>query len=188
MTEATAAALRAPAAAPPPVDEFQALYRQHFGYVFNTLRRLVTGSSDAEDLCHEVFLVAYRRLAEYDRSRPIQPWLFGIAYRVASDFRRRARSRPEVLHDEPPELEDHQASSEAQLIESQRRQTVLKALDELDLEQRAAISLCDFDGLSGPEAAAALEIPLNTLYSRLRTARQQFSAAVRRRALIQGET
>jgi RNA polymerase sigma-70 factor (ECF subfamily) len=167
--------------------DFHGLYRECCGYVYNTLVRL-GAAGEAEDLSHEVFLAAFRRWSSYDRSRPPQPWLFGIAYRVASDFRRRAQSRREVLQDPPAcEYEDERAGGEAQLIEKQRRQTVLDALDELSLEQRAVLVMCDIEGHSAPEASDALQVPLNTTYSRLRVARQEFAAAIRRRAVVRGE-
>jgi RNA polymerase sigma-70 factor, ECF subfamily len=166
-------------------EDFQRIYKEGFGYVFNTLLRLGAGA-DAEDLSHEVFLTAYRKLASYDRARPLNPWLFGIAYRVASDFRKRSRTRREVF-EEPPDLPDERPGSEAQLMERQRRRVVLDALDELALEKRAVLVMCDLEGSSVPDAAEALKWQLNTAYSRLRVARLEFAAALRRRALVRGD-
>ena len=76
--------------------EFPAVYAAELGYVWNALRRLGVQERDLEDLCHDVFVVVFRNLDVYDARRPIRPWLFGIAFRVASDYRRSARHRREL--------------------------------------------------------------------------------------------
>ena len=75
----------------------RAVYDEHFDYVWHTLRRLGVRAADLEDLAHDVFVAFHRTRATYDPSRPIRPWLFGIAFRVSSDHRRRARHRYEVV-------------------------------------------------------------------------------------------
>ena len=77
--------------------ELGAIFDEHFDYVWATLRRLGVSEADREDLVHEVFLKVQSRLADYDDSRPLRPWLFGFAYRVAADHHRLARHRVEVL-------------------------------------------------------------------------------------------
>lgn len=161
-------------AAPPAfLDIFQAEY----SYVVNSLRRLSIKEVDVEDLAHEVFLVVHQKLATFDTSRPLRPWLFGIAFRAASDFRRLARHHREVSH-KHLEAEDDARPPDEQLYAHQARALVLRALDDLDLDRRAVLVMCDIDGLAVPEIARTLEIPLNTAYSRLRHARAQFTAAV----------
>jgi RNA polymerase sigma-70 factor (ECF subfamily) len=76
--------------------DFDEIYRRHFPYVWRTLRRLGVAPADVEDVAHEVFVVVHRRLADFDGQRPIKPWLFGIAFRLASEDRRRARRRFEL--------------------------------------------------------------------------------------------
>ena len=162
-------------------DDLAALYEQHFDYVWRSLRRLGVAPRDQEDLAHEVFLSYFRTRAGFDRSRPLRPWLFGIAFRVASDFRRLARNRLEVP--EGPSFMDpvdQTPDAEAQAVAAERRRLVLAALDGLSLEQRAVLVMHDIDGHSMPEIALALDVPLNTLYSRLRLGRAEFAKVVRR--------
>jgi RNA polymerase sigma-70 factor (ECF subfamily) len=156
----------------------RALYDAHIGYVWNSLRRLGIADADREDLCHEVFLIFFRGTS-FDPSRPLRPWLFGIAFRVASDFRRRARFRREIAApiDHAP---SRAPSADEALARKQARAMVEAALEALDLDQRAVFILHEIDGLPMPEIAAALEAPLNTLYSRLRLGRRKFEAAVQR--------
>ena len=166
------------AVAPPesrPVD-FDAAYRDHFRYVWGTLQRLGVRYDDLEDLAHDVFVIACRREASYDPSLPLRPWLFGIAFRVAAAQRRRARHSAEIATDH---LEVADAGGRADET-SARCQLVLRALAELNLDQRAVLLMHDLDGYTAAEIGRALDVPLNTVYSRLRLARARFALEARR--------
>jgi RNA polymerase sigma-70 factor (ECF subfamily) len=163
---------------PADAERFRDMYRAEAGYVLRSLRRLGASAADAEDLAHDVFVVAFRKLAEFDVTRPLKPWLFGIAYRVAAGHRRLARHGAEVPighHDAPggAALPDEQAAA------SERRELVLRALARRELPQRAVVVLHDLEGRAVPEIAATLDVNVNTVYSRLRLGREKFAAAVR---------
>jgi RNA polymerase sigma-70 factor (ECF subfamily) len=160
---------------------FRAVFESEFGYVWNTLRRLGVAERDAEDVAHDTFVVVHRRLGDYEPERPLRPWLFGIAYRTASDYRRLARHRHEVL-DEPSDLElvDDGPDAEERLADAEARALFMRTLDALSLDRRAVLVMHDIDGHPIPEVAAALSIPLNTAYSRLRLAREDFHAELER--------
>jgi RNA polymerase sigma-70 factor (ECF subfamily) len=170
------AAHQAPEVARP---SFRAIYEEEFDYLWHTLRRLGARPGDLEDTVHDVFVVVHRRLSDYDPGRPLRPWLFGIAYRVASERRRRGPQELPAGDDELVELPDEAPSAEARLAAEQARWRVHRALQALPLEQRAVMVMHDLDGCTAPEVAETLEIPLNTVYSRLRLARDKFVAAVR---------
>lgn len=163
----------------PPL-EFRAVYDADFGYVWQSLRRLGVHQRDLEDLCHDVFVVVFRNLDSFDVRRPMRPWLFGIAFRVASDYRRSARFRREVTGSEPGELPSPALPADELMVRRERQRLVARALEELGLERRAVFVMHDVDGHVMPDIAAALGVPLNTAYSRLRLARADFAAAVRR--------
>ncbi len=158
--------------------EARVIYEAHLGYVWNALRRLGIPDRDREDLCHDVFL-AFFRGKRYDRARPLRPWLFGIAFRVASDHRRRARFRNEIPTGDDRGVAGGLPADDA-LAQKEARRVVEHALDALDLDQRAVFILHELDGLAMPEIARTLDAPLNTLYSRLRLGRRKFAAAVGR--------
>lgn len=165
----------AEASSSPPAFDFDTVYRANVAYVWHTLQRLGMRQSELEDLAQDVFAVAYRRRDGFDRELPIRPWLFGIAFRVASDARRRA-SRREMASEEqdivdPAPALDHVAS---------QRRLCLAGLGELSLNQRAVLIMHDLDGYTAPEIAASLKLPLNTVYSRLRIARARFVLVARR--------
>jgi RNA polymerase sigma-70 factor (ECF subfamily) len=168
-----------PLAVPPSVTTFEALYAREFDYVRRSLRRLGAREAELNDLCHDVFLVAHHRFAEFDQARPARPWLFGIGYRVLLRDRRKASSRLDAGDEALAGLTVPPAG-EAQVQAREARELVLAALERLPDERRAVFILHELDGASAPEIATALGVPLNTVYSRLRTARGEFVAVVRR--------
>lgn len=168
-----------------PAPELGAIFDDHFDYVWATLRRLGVRDADREDLVHEVFLKVHARLADYDASRPLRPWLFGFAYRVAADHRRLARHRVEVLGG-PVESAALAEPADARIAAHEERDLLLSALHSLDLDWRAVLVMHDVDEVPVPEIAHTLDIPLNTAYSRLRLAREQLASAVTRLRLARG--
>ena len=163
----------------PPVLDGRELYRAELGYVWSSLRRLGTAPSDLEDLTHEVFLVALQRLPQFDASRPARPWLFGITFRVWV-ARRRKGGREQLT--EGPDLEEPGANPELQLARAQERRMVEESLAALEPNRRAVFIMHDVDGHSAPDIARELDVPLNTVYSRLRLAREELVRVVREKA------
>ena len=165
-----------------PLD-FTAVFEGELGYVWNALRRLGVPTQDLEDKTHDVFVAVYKRRAEFDDARPIKPWLFGFAFRVAAAHRRLARMRREVLDDGLDTRGGASTDDDAEdaLSRGRDRELLMRALDDLDLDRRAIIVMHDLDGHAMPEIARALDVPLNTAYSRLRLARGELRAAVEKR-------
>src|SRR5262249_6501685 len=147
-----------------------------------SLRRLGGHESDLPDAVQDTFLVVHRRLNEFEGRSKVTTWLFGICFRVPSACRKRAHIRRrsgQPLVDTLDERVDVAA-------EAERRQALGRLellLDELPLEQRAVFTLFELEGMTGDDIAETLEIPLGTVYSRLRLARAAFrQAAARLRA------
>jgi RNA polymerase sigma-70 factor (ECF subfamily) len=162
-------------------SDLRALFTMHAPYVWNSLRRLGVPASDLEDVTHDVFVQVQRHLGDFDASRPVRPWLFGFAFRIASQHRRRAYRRHETSSDTvASEAVDPAALPDEQLAAEQDRKLVLAALEAIDLDRRAVFVLYEIDGVSMEEIARTLGIPVNTAYSRLRVARTEFAAAVKR--------
>jgi len=164
-------------AIPRPAEEPPCLaaYRLEFDYIVRSLRRLGVREYDVEDLAHEVFLVLHRTWDRYDASRPLRPYLFGIAFRVAASHRRKTwRESPCVLHD----IDDSAPRPDQALQAKQARAMVLAALEHVPLPRRAVFVMHDIDEMGMRDIASTLSIPLFTAYSRLRKARKEFAAAV----------
>ncbi|MFO0602018.1 MAG: sigma-70 family RNA polymerase sigma factor [Polyangiales bacterium] len=161
-------------------DGFTRLYRSESAHVMNTLRRLGVRPSDLEDVAVDVFVAVHRRWAEYDPARPARPWVRAFAVRAAADYRKSARVRREVAQELDVELRDPAPAADERVADREKQRLVLEALDALAPERREVFVLHELEGCAMPEVAAALEVPLNTAYSRLRLGREEFAAAVRR--------
>lgn len=167
------------AAARPSEYRFEDVYDQHFDLVWRSLRRLGVPASGVDDAAQDVFVVVHRRLAEFEGRSKIETWLFGICLRVARSYRRKA-ARAAVHDPLPEELVAEQRGPDA-VAASRRAWAVVEGfLETLDEDKRAIFVLADLEELTAPEIAAALGIPLNTVYSRLRAARKRFEGVVKR--------
>ncbi len=164
--------------------DFQAIFAAEFSYVCRALRRLGVRQADLEDQAQEVFVSVHAKFDGYDRSRPIRPWLFAFAFRAASNYQRLARHR----HERSAELAEAESAHtpEVLLADRQKQELVLSALEGVPLERRSALIMHDIDGFSAPEIADALAVPVNTVYSRVRVARDEFRAALKRAELRRG--
>ncbi len=161
--------------------DFANLYRAELTFLWNVLRKLGARQDDLEDLCHEVFVAAMGAWKNYDPARPVRPWLYGIAFRVLSHARR--KKKESVLRDDEPHVEaaDTTPSALEQLQDQQQGHTVLAVLHTLSLEHRTVLLMHDQDGIDGKTIARELELPVNTVYSRIRVARQEFRRLYRRK-------
>ena len=138
------------------------LYEEHADAVFRALRRWGVRDSAAEDALQEVFLIASRKLSEFEGRSTHRTWLFGIALRVAR------------------EPEGHEAPVDEK-VDAMRAARLLDALlAQLDDAQREVFVLADLHDLTAPEIAEITGANLNTVYSRLRLARQSLAAAAAR--------
>jgi RNA polymerase sigma-70 factor (ECF subfamily) len=148
---------------------FDDVYKREFDYVWRTLGRLGVPVAELADGVHDVFIVLHRRWRELDHDRPLRPWLFGVARNVAAT---RFRNRIPVAS---------VASEDLAAPEPDRQRDLLwRALALLDEERRVVIILHDIEGHTGAAIAELLGIPANTVHSRLRLARADLVAVVRR--------
>ena len=169
-------------------EVFRRVYESEFQPVWHTLRRFGVWDRDLEDAVHEVFVVVHRKWSDYDSERPLRPWLVGIAFRIASDYRKKAQHRRETAKDdlevsESP-LSPALPAADAQLQQRQDHSLVHRALSQLDEDRRNVMVLHELEGMSIPAIAELYEtmgepVPINTLYSRLRLGREHFTKAVR---------
>ena len=160
------------------------LFDSHLAFVWRNLRRLGVPESSVEDAAQDVFLVVHRRWDSWRVERStVETWLFGIALRVARNYRRAQQRRLAWLLpvrdrkaiQETPSLAD----GPAELLD--RREAVAlfeRALAGLAEDKRAVFLLVDVEEMTVPEAAAALDCNVNTAYWRLREARLAFRRAL----------
>jgi len=155
------------------------LYRTHSPMIRRALKQLGIGDGQLDDATQEVFMVLHRRIHDFDKTRSLKNWLWGIAKGVASTHRRseRRRSRLQAAWGGGPsahERDRDQARREAV-------HTLARVLGQLDEPMCAVFIMADVQGYSGPEIADRLAVNINTVYSRLRSARRHLNEAARPR-------
>jgi len=160
-----------------PDEACLAAFQRELDYVHRTLRRLGAPPSEVDDLAQDVFLALRRSWPQYDPSRPLRPYVFGIAFRITSaHHRKRRREVPLGVVD----TDDFRPGPDDVLHAKQARALMLVALERIPLPRRAVLVMRDLDDVPVEDIAAVLAIPLFTAYSRLRKARRELEAAVRR--------
>jgi RNA polymerase sigma-70 factor (ECF subfamily) len=166
-------------APPGPSTGFAAVYEATFGVAWRTLARLGVPDGSLDDACQEVFLVVHRRLGDFLGRSQLKTWVVGIATRVAADHRRAARRKP-APQPLDAALPDPARSPLEHASVAQERALVQRLLAELPDEQREVLVLTEMEQLTAPEISEALEVNLNTVYSRLRLARRAFDVVLAR--------
>lgn len=167
--------------------EFRALYEAHFRFVWAALRRLGVREADTLDLTQKVFLTVYARGPSFEGRSKLRTWIFGICQRIASDYRRSAPIRREVVTDSA-ELDAHRESGFGPpgTLDSHQNAVLIEAiLARLPESQRIVFVLFELDEMSGDEIAELLEVPVGTVRSRLRLAREAVRREVTRLAAVQ---
>jgi RNA polymerase sigma-70 factor (ECF subfamily) len=175
--------------APPPAhmirkDPVLEAYQQEITYVFHALRWLGARPQEIEDLAQEVFIALRRSWPHYDASRPLRPYLFGVAFRVVSMQRRKRKHEVTFAN---LEVREGGPGPDEELQAKQARATVLRALEKLPLRRRAVLLMHDLEEVPMAQVARSLSIPLFTAYSRLRKARKELEAAIRRNVKDEGK-
>lgn len=160
-----------------PDEECLDAFQRELDYVYQSLRRLGTPASELDDLAQEVFLALRQNWIDYDRERPLRPYLFGIAFRMSAASQRKRRREVAFGVVEP---DDGNPGPDEVLQTKQVRGQVLAALELIPLKRRAILVMHDLDDVPARDIAAALSIPLFTVYSRLRKARRELEAGLRR--------
>ena len=153
------------------------MLRAYFRDVWRIVRRFGVPENSADDAAQEVFIIAARRLSDIAPGSE-RAFLFASAVRVAANARRALGARRECAEDDSlPEGVDPRPNAEALLDQKRLRQLLDRVLDELSDDLRVCFVLYELEGMSSPEIAEVLAIPIGTVASRLRRARESFAQA-----------
>ncbi len=165
--------------------DFDSIYEEHFPYVWRAARRLGIYPADTDDIVQEVFVVAHRKLPEFEGRAQVKTWLFKILVRVVRHYvraqERKPGHRPAALQAEVDAPGDGPGGGPAAAVERADAVRILDGLlARLDVDKREVFVLAEIEELSVVEIAEVLGANVNTIYSRLRAARQEFEHALAR--------
>ncbi len=165
----------------PDLDRVAELFREHFVFVRRVLRRCGIAPADLDDAVQETFLVVHRRAADFEGRASERTWLYAVAVRVASTLRRSARREQARRTTAGQQMHSgSEADPEDALSRNEAAEVLDALLDELDANKRTVFVLAELEGVRVPEIARILDVNVRTIHSRLRLARERFSAALAR--------
>jgi RNA polymerase sigma-70 factor (ECF subfamily) len=170
------------------LPSFRAVYDDYFEFVWSCTRRLGVPLDAVDDVVQEIFLVVHAKLATVERPASLRSWLYSVVRRTVSTYHRSRRARNGRESAEPGLGESADLIQPSPLdlaMLSDELKLLWRLLGEMDAPKREVFILAELDEMTVPEIAQAIGIPLNTAYSRLRVARQEFNEAYLRYAAQQ---
>ena len=170
-----------------PVLSFEQVYERHFRFVWRVLRAFGVPHAAIDDSAQDVFLVVHRKLPQFEARSDIRTWLFAIARWVATSERRRLRAKATHEPIDETVMGDTAHGPFEVTARNQAAQTIERILEEMAPEKRIVFLLMDIEEMKATEVAELLELNVNTVYSRLRLAREQFRDLLARHAANAGQ-
>ena len=164
---------------------FQEVYEQTFPFVWRTVRRLGVDESAQDDVTQEVFVAVYRRLADFEGRCSVKTWVFNILMGLVRNYRRsqRRKGMAQALSAtvvDPAVLPDAGADPSEVASRAQAGRILHDLLDQLTEDKAIVFVMAELEGMTVPEIAELMNANVNTIYSRLRVARREFSVALSR--------
>lgn len=166
--------------------KFSEIYERYFSLVWRTARRLGVAEAALDDVCQEVFLAVYRQLPNYSGQSTVRTWVFGFILNVVQVHHRSLR-RKSTYHRavgelvDPDTLTDGRQPSAYQYVRSNEALSIARiALADIDEDKRALFVMAALEGFTASEISDTLGLNVNTVYSRVRSARRQFQRLVRK--------
>jgi len=153
------------------------VFDQELDYLFVLLQKFGARPAEIEDLLQDIFVILRRHWPKLDTSRPLRPWLFGVALRVVRAHRRRAAR--EVLRD-TVEVEETATSPEVGFEEQESLALLRAALEQVPPARRTVIVMHELDGIEIVEIARRLDMSRIGVYTRLYKGRRELASALRR--------
>lgn len=155
------------------------LFDVHAGWVHRVAQRLTSSSAAADDIVQEVFLLAHRRRGELTDRLGIRTWLYRVTVNVARQSFRAGRRYGSAVERAGAEPAREASNPEAMLLRHENAMLVRACVASLSDACREVFVLYELERIEGSEIAEILEIPVNTVWSRLRLARSAFREAWR---------
>jgi RNA polymerase sigma-70 factor (ECF subfamily) len=165
------------------LPDFVELYKTYFDFVWSMVGYLGVNPGEMDDVVQEVFITTYGRLSTLQRPESLRSWIYSIIRRIVSTYHRNKRTAlimTGTMRLEPEMLQPNWDTPQCLAEQFEQAKLLWGLLQELDAPKREIIVLAELQGMTAPEIAEASELPLNTVYSRLRMARQELEEAYRR--------
>ncbi len=164
---------------------FAQIYNETFPFVWRTVRRLGVDESAVDDVTQEVFVTVYRRLDDFEMRCAPKTWVFSIAMGIVRNYRRGRRRKDAVaplahLPVSPDVVADGGADPLEHATRAEAGRLVHRILEQLGEEKAVVFVMAELEGMTVPEIADMVGANVNTVYSRLRTARKEFEQALGR--------
>jgi RNA polymerase sigma-70 factor, ECF subfamily len=171
------------------LPSFRAIYDAYFDFVWTSTRRLGVPVDAVDDVVQEIFVVVNARLSTVEKPASLRSWIYGVVRRTVSTYHRGRRVRS--ASESPDPLEDLASGAQPSPLDltvlSDEVRLLWRLLGELGPLKREVFVLAELEEMTMPEIAEAIGVPLNTAYSRLRVAREEFNEALARHQAAQKE-
>lgn len=165
------------------VPSFLEVYKSYFNFVWSMSRYLGVDRSELDDVVQEIFVGIQARLHTVEHPESLRSWIYSIIRRTVSRYHRIRRARlieTGTENVEPEMLEQEWATPQTMAEQTEQVNLISSLLQKLDAPKREVFILAEIEEMTAPEIAAAIDVPLNTVYSRLRAARQELEQALQR--------
>jgi len=162
---------------------FEEIYRTLFGFVSNVAFRIVGRREDAEEVTQDVFMKIYHYLKDFRFQSSLKTWVYRITVNCALNYVKKEANKKRNV----PYVDEVSSQPQEPSLANREYQEKLvnELLSTLNPEQRAVIVLRSMEGLSYEEIAQTLQIPINTVRSRIKRAREAMLAL--KKEVIQSE-
>lgn len=168
---------------------FEGLLRTNYRQAYNLAYRLTGNAAEAEDLCQETFVRAYRFFHRFDESLPFTNWISRIMCNAHIDLVRRkgklkttSLDHSGVSGDTVMDIADYDAVPDRELLEGAMADHVQRSLDDMTAEFRTAVLLADVEGMAYEEIADVMGTSIGTVRSRIHRGRRQLRNFLMKRA------
>jgi RNA polymerase sigma-70 factor (ECF subfamily) len=162
------------------VPSFADVYNTYIGFVWSMTRYLGVERGDLDDVVQEIFVIIHARLHTIEQPESLRSWIYSIIRRSASRYYRTKRTKLINTGTEPEKVPADLCTPQQMAETSEEVELLQSMLEKLDEPKREVFVLTEVEEMTAPEIAAAIGIPLNTVYSRLRAARQELEQALQR--------
>lgn len=167
------------------IRAFEEIYRISSAFVYHVALRFTHHTAIAEEVTQDVFLKIHRNLASFKSESSLKTWIYKITMNTALNYEKRKSRETRLRVDFDSVIVTKEAKEEtgADLVQAEKRDFLHQLLAQLNPDQRSCILLRELEGLEYLEIAKALGININTVRSRLKRARENLSAYVRKEAI-----